>query len=292
MKKEFTCKRCKNLFTAYERKSHPKPPQYCSKGCASIDKQKRVRRICDNCKKDFYITKFQIKIRPAKFCSHQCAKQKQRDKLPVDKIIALYNQGKTIYEIGKIFDVHGATIQYRLKNNNVKRRSASERVKGENNPMYGKRHLPEAREKMRQANKRQFAEPEARKKHALLTIKQIQSKKTGKRANKLEKAVAALLNDLGIEYKAQFAVETFVFDFHLPKHNVLIECDGTFWHADPRRYPDRNKLSEVQKRNAANDKVKNKVASAAGFKLIRLWEKDVMETPDLVLQHLKNTLAP
>jgi len=220
----------------------------------------------------------------------RCTKQSQRNTLPEDEIIKLYKQGKSIYEIGKMFGVHGVTIQYRLKVNGVKRRSASERVKGKNNPMYGKTHSEATRAKLRKINAKQFSKPENRKKHALLTIKQIKSGKTGKRNNGLEKSVSALLETLGIKHEAQFAIETYVFDFWLPEHNTLIECDGTFWHADPRRYPDKSQLSKIQKRNVANDKVKNEVAKNAGFNLIRLWEHDVMENPNSVLENLKASL--
>lgn len=288
MKKEFICKQCGKSFLAYERKSKKNPPQFCSAICSSEASKKRIIKDCLVCGQKFEVKIGAEKRKPRKFCSWKCAGKNKRIDLPEEKIIQLYTEGKSSFEIAAMLGVSGTVIQDRLKSNNIKMRTPIEHNKGKNNPMYGKTHSPEARKKIREANKRQFSNPENREKHALLTIKQIKEGRTGKSYNKLETKMSQLLDLLKIEYEPQFQVKTYLFDFYLSKYNILIECDGTFWHADPRKYPDKNKLSKIQKRNIANDKLKNKVAEDLNFNLIRFWEEDIMQTPDVILKTLKD----
>jgi very-short-patch-repair endonuclease len=49
-----------------------------------------------------------------------------------------------------------------------------------------------------------------------------------------------------------------LYDFYLPEKNILIECDGDYWHSLPE--------------NVENDLFKDELAKKQNFKLIRFPE--------------------
>lgn len=61
------------------------------------------------------------------------------------------------------------------------------------------------------------------------------------------------------------------------------------WHSDPR-VVDESKLTPTQKRNKRVDEIKNKWAMLNGIPILRIWEKDINERPDLVMKMLKERL--
>lgn len=174
-------------------------------------------------------------------------------------------------EIAQLHGVTQSSIKHKMQQHGIKTRSAHP---GAANGMFGRTHTPEARAKIREANRKQFDDPLARERHALTTCKQIQDGKTGKAYNKLEQTVAALLDKAGVAYEQQYRIGRFLFDFFLPESNTLIEVHGTFWHADPRKYGNKP-LSKIQQRNVANDVRKAERTARDGYKFVVLWEYDV-----------------
>ena len=111
--------------------------------------------------------------------------------------------------------------------------------------------------------------------------------------SKLEEDFARdFLDKLGVKFVWQFEAKDIgrFYDFYLPEHNLLIEIDGGYYHADPR-VVDENKLSPMQMRNKRIDEYKNRWALAHGIPIIRIWEKDIREKPTQVLNELKKILG-
>jgi len=195
------------------------------------------------------------------------------DKITKEKLIELYiKQDKTQEEISKILGFSQTGIGNIIKRCGIKSKGKA-RI-GEKNGMFGRTHTPEAIEKIREANTRQFLNPKNRYKHALLTCKQIQEGKTGKAYNKLENLYAEYLKSKDIKFVQQYRVSKYLFDFYIPEENLLIEVNGTFWHADPRVYANK-KLYPIQIKNLENDKNKIKKAISLGYKVKVVWEQDV-----------------
>lgn len=65
-------------------------------------------------------------------------------------------------------------------------------------------------------------------------------------------------------------------DFAFPESKVVIECQGTYFHVDPRKYPN-GPQSAVQRRNFGRDKAKRKFLENRGWTLIEVWEKEITE---------------
>lgn len=145
---------------------------------------------------------------------------------------------------------------------------------GIKNGMHGRTHTPEAREKIRAANLRQFSVDGARQRHAELTADQIATGRTGKTHNRLEQKFAAILDQMGIAYQQQYRLSSYSYDFYFPAIRALVEVHGTFWHADPRFYQ-LDSLSAIQYRNIANDQRKFDCATQHGFQLLVFWEHDI-----------------
>lgn len=209
---------------------------YCSQACYAKSMRGSFTHICQQCGKEF-VTK---KSAERQFCSWWCMHKHRRDRLVPfeDDIRRMYvDEHMTIYDIGEIFDVSGATIQDRLERMGVPRRTHNERT-------------------------------------AFALHKRV--------GNSLEREMSAILSELGIKHKRQKTLGYYAFDFYLPDVNTLIECDGTFWHADPRFYPDKDRYYPVQKKTTDNDRRKTTYAVNKGFNLIRFWEYDVFNNREWV----------
>lgn len=109
--------------------------------------------------------------------------------------------------------------------------------------------------------------------------------------SKLEKKFAKeFLEKLGIRYEEQFEAKDIkrFYDFYLPDYQVLIECDGDFYHGYGKVYEEK---SPMQKKNARVDEIKNEWAALHGYPLIRIWEHDINENPEKVLDMLRERLG-
>lgn len=94
------------------------------------------------------------------------------------------------------------------------------------------------------------------------------------------------LDKLNIEYVQQFEAKDIgrFYDFMIPGKNILIECDGSYFHCDPRIYD--KPISSTQKHNVKVDEIKNKWALLHGFCLIRVWEEDIKKNPQKVIEDI------
>jgi len=101
-------------------------------------------------------------------------------------------------------------------------------------------------------------------------------------SSKLEEKVIPVLDSMGIAYVHQFAIRNnsgryaCVFDFFIPIHKIAIEVNGTFFHSDPRFYPN-GPVHAIQKRNAIKWSVKLNIIRQLGYTLVQLWENDIKE---------------
>jgi very-short-patch-repair endonuclease len=115
------------------------------------------------------------------------------------------------------------------------------------------------------------------------------------KTSKLEVSFEKILSSIGLVKDVDYIhnhlvskIKTF-FDFYLPKHNIMIEADGDFYHCNPVTHPEA--LYEIQKKNLINDKRKNTWTLNHGITLLRYWEKDINERPEWVMKDLKKKLG-
>lgn len=120
----------------------------------------------------------------------------------------------------------------------------------------GKKHSPENIQKFREN-----------------TAKMYHDKKYN-RVTSIEIKVREFLQEIGIEFIEQYHFKYYSLDFVLEKQKVCIECQGTYFHVDPRIYPN-GPVSKVQKRNFWRDNAKKKYLTNKGWTFIELWETEI-----------------
>ena len=158
-------------------------------------------------------------------------------------------------------------------------------------PMLGKKHSFYTKNQMSEKAKISFNKGErpqiAQKgiKRSLETIEKIFTKRP---MNKLEKLVASILDENNIKYHHQYFLKTKdgickSYDFKIKDTNILLEIDGDYWHGGPGVEKHFYKLEEVKE----DDVLKNQMATENGFSLIRIWESNIYQQPDIIIQKIK-----
>lgn len=115
----------------------------------------------------------------------------------------------------------------------------------------GKKLSPETRRKMSEARKGKPKAPEH-----MAKIHEASFKK--RKWTKIEQATAAVLDALGVEYIGQYKIGRYFIDFYVPSRNLVIECDGAYWHGRPG----------VPEKDARRDEV----IRGLGYNILRLPE--------------------
>lgn len=127
-----------------------------------------------------------------------------------------------------------------------------------------------------------------RKKISESLFKRIKEKKFSI-SSKLElEFIENFIKPLGVEYITQYYIKDIrqYCDVYIPSKNLVIECDGSFWHCDPRMFPDGAKY-DYQKEKIEKDKIKNSYLANNGYNLLRCWELDIKYSPEMIKEEIK-----
>jgi len=80
-------------------------------------------------------------------------------------------------------------------------------------------------------------------------------------------------------------------DIYLPEIGLAFEFNGTYSHADPRKYKSNSKIHyKIAKDIWAKDILKANLCKAKGVDLITIWELDWVHDNETVLETVKNTI--
>lgn len=93
---------------------------------------------------------------------------------------------------------------------------------------------------------------------------------------------------LKIDFVEQHQLKYFTFDYALPDAKFGIECQGSWYHVDPRLYPN-GPTHAIQRRNLGRDKSKRKYAVKNGWEMFEIWETEINngEFKNILLCRLK-----
>lgn len=126
------------------------------------------------------------------------------------------------------------------------------------------KHIPckkETRIKIGLANKNHIVTKETREKIKKARAKQIFPIKD----TSIEIKIQNFLKQLGIEFFTHQYIKkiehSYQCDIFIPSLNMIIECDGNYWH----KYPVGNNI----------DHIRTKELTEKGFKVLRLWENKI-----------------
>jgi very-short-patch-repair endonuclease len=98
-------------------------------------------------------------------------------------------------------------------------------------------------------------------------------------ASGIELLVEEILKEYGIEYKAEVALGNYSIDFVLPRLNIALEVDGSYWHGTSGKLKSRVKTREK----------KDRLITEAGYRSVKVSEEELKEEPERKV--LKNILA-
>ncbi|MFN2588276.1 MAG: type IV toxin-antitoxin system AbiEi family antitoxin domain-containing protein [Actinomycetota bacterium] len=98
----------------------------------------------------------------------------------------------------------------------------------------------------------------------------------------LERSVAAALTGGDLppfsrEYPVYAGGQVFYLDFAWPHFGVGVEADGRRWHSDPRAFE--------------SDRTRQNALAAAGWRILRVTDRQIAETPDLIRVQVGRLLA-
>lgn len=98
------------------------------------------------------------------------------------------------------------------------------------------------------------------------------------------------LDKIGVRYVRQYEAKEIgrFYDFYAPDANVIFEVDGDYYHSYGLTYEEKNPM---QKRNERVDRQKDEWALARGIPVIRIWEHDIHENPEKVMEKLKEVIG-
>jgi len=180
---------------------------------------------------------------------------------------------------------------------------------GTGNPMYdvhiniGRTYTAERNKKVSEAVKKYACEhPEHYKRMGIKGALTARRLGLSGLPTKLETIMENGLKRLGIEYVAQYDFKIGIMDFYISSYNIAIFVDGAIWHADPRIYEQdymmffgrkrsRGKLEKITAKEIwEKDSRHNAYLESLGFKVLRFWEKEIMENIDNCLQLIKTAV--
>ena len=158
---------------------------------------------------------------------------------------------------------------------------------GANNSFYGRKHSKESRKRMSRSQKKYYKENEVVVSKRLREngIKSVLKQSRGRKSNP-ERVVEAELKRLGIKHKYNKILDNrYQYDF-LIDENILLEVHGDYWHGNPKIYKSPNDLNERQVFKKKRDKEKKVFAEKLGYKVIYIWEMDVLNGNFKVIENL------
>lgn len=156
------------------------------------------------------------------------------------------------------------------KRSNETKLKISMSLKGHSWSRKGASHTEESKRRMSKSHKGKIISEVTKEKlrqrgvefFKRISILGIEKQQNSKEPTSIEKAVYDFLKSEGVVFEKQRIINgKFLVDAFIPNLNVIIECDGDYWHSSDK----------VKKR----DKSKNAYLTKCGYNLIRLSESQI-----------------
>lgn len=100
----------------------------------------------------------------------------------------------------------------------------------------------------------------ARQEAVLTSIKNLKKP----RVSKIEDKLAEWLRILKLNFVRQYRIGTYFVDFLISECNWIIECDGIYWHSQPKR--------------VEHDIIRDRYLKDLGYTVIRITGKKILDT--------------
>lgn len=119
---------------------------------------------------------------------------------------------------------------------------------------------------------------------------------SGSSMNSIEYVLSTLLDEFSLKWIyepiIQYKNKTYLPDFFIPDQNLVVECYGDYWHANPIYCSQNDKIFEgvVAENIWEQDNIRKKFYEDQGFTFIYFWESDIMENQKNVKEGIQNAL--
>lgn len=149
---------------------------------------------------------------------------------------------------------------------------------------------PEQREKLRAALLGKKRDQGFRDAARRATIKRHEAGVYARTANtRAERALAAILDRVGVAYERQAGVLWWVADFLIRPLRLVLEADGDYWHCNPAKFPD-GPINALQREAIRRDRRRDTVMGKYRWSVVRFWEADLLEQPEVCEARLRAAL--
>ena len=226
-----------------------------------------VTLTCETCGKEFTRGKahqaYQVKKynRQHIYCSNAC--NTIRAKEWPESIGEEYLQGASMSDLARKYGFTPRGVQVHLREMGIET-GFTEAVRKRMSEKGIQRYIdhPEAREQCRQNCFKRMANGELRL------------------SSKLEDRVAQELSRQGVVFTRQHFISIpgkqgfFACVDFLLLDGTVIEVNGTYWHTDPRKYPN-GPINNTQREHIESDRIKRETFAQLGIPLIEIWEMDI-----------------
>ncbi len=252
---------------------------------------------------------------------HHTEEARMKMKEAVNKRWLNHEYRKRMSEVQKERFAHSPSPRKGVRASLETLRKLSESHKGQISGMKGKHQTEETRAILRKSTEKAWSNPLIRKKlieanrvrydnpeslekirdHSRKTILRLyESGAFPRQTNtKPERQIKEELikrgHKEGIDFIHQYKfMNKFMCDFCFPKQKLIIEVDGDFWHANPKKYPAGSLLHKHQIKDMGRDKSKSayimKVDNGT-WTLLRFWESDIKKDVAKCVNKIKEVLA-
>jgi DNA mismatch endonuclease (patch repair protein) len=161
---------------------------------------------------------------------------------------------------------------------------------GKNNSFYGKHHTDETKKGMSESSKDNWKDP-------IYIAKIIASFKNQKFSNtKIELAIQEYLRAKNIKFETQKALPG-IPDIYLLEYNIIIFCDGNYFHAFPGKYKSEDIMkftkssSKIVQQIWDHDKEVTEYLESQGYVVLRFWEHDINKNFEEVKSRILDTIG-
>jgi len=253
------CLNCGKVF--FVKRYDALKRKFCSKECARLGIRKKVEVKCLNCGKGFEVWRHEVSKK--RFCSYDCCYEYRRKRVK-----------KKCLSCGKEFEVaEGMKERRKFCGLDCYSRYKRKRVKKVCLACGKEFEIQESGKKKKFCNwdcYRKYLKSEKGREFIERQLKRIGEVKP----TSLEKAVCELLqnyfpNEWQYVGDGKVFIAGFVPDFMHKEKRWVIEVNGDYWHSLPR----------VKVR----DEEKKKVYERYGYKVLEIWEKELTQSPLVVL---------
>lgn len=278
---EIKCKTpsCSNTFEIY--KSEIGRKMYCSRACrskhhwstASVLEKRCKNPACNN----VIQRKFKTKLDRVHYCCKECRKKYESTLVPMIAESICKTCGE---EILTSREPCGKLVPKKLCK---KCSAAAMKLRGHNrynkiNERY--RNDAEYRSRIQKIKKVTGEKQSEKYKKEGLPPKWIKwyTKFSSFGKSKIEDRVVDFLKDKVAEVKRWYPISNMIVDIFVPEKNLVIECQGDYWHMNPKKYSAADYNKTIKKTAAEQwekDKNRRLYMEYAGYTVVELWESEI-----------------